>query len=350
MKKTCTRLAGEKIAIIGFGNFGTLTASILAKESGFDVGIYRYRKREDDIRKAKIIGAKLIDLEEVSKCDIVILTTPISKTENVIKQVVPLMKSGALLLDTCSVKVYPCKWLEKYTRDDVDIMGTHPMFGPTTSKFNLEKQEWQLDGLQIVLCPLRIKKERFKKIEEFLELLKLKIIKTTPEEHDKQNAKTLSFVHFVGRSLLASGIGEQKIFTPGYADLLKILPHTTSDNWQLFYDMNNFNPYSHKLREKFRDAGLEIEEKIIRHRDESEFKANRELIDLIDGRIMKLLKKRFECSKRIGDYKKEKGLKVYDKSREDKIIKEKISKYDFNEDFIEGFYRLIFNESYKKQK
>ncbi len=337
----------QTISIIGFGNFGTLLASILKKD--FEVLIYHYRNTKEYKEKAKKIGVQLVSLRTASKADIVILSVPISKTKEAIKKISPLMKKGALLMDTCSVKVHPCNWLKKYTSNDIEIIGTHPMFGPTTSNFDLEKQTWRLDGLQIVLCPLRIKKSSLKKLKNLFKKLKLKIIITTPEEHDKQNAKTLSFVHFIGRSLLASGIGHQEIYTPGYTDLLSILPHTTSDNWQLFYDMNNYNPYSGKLREKFRDAGLDIEEKIIRNRDEDDILINRDMIDLIDARIMKLLKKRFECSKNIGKIKKERGLKIVDSKRKREIIKAKQAKNKLSKDFINKFYKLIFSESYKEQ-
>lgn len=342
MKKSKT-----KISIIGLGNFGTLAASILGKH--FEVLIHHYRKRDGDEEKAEIIGARLVDLKEAAECDIVILTTPISKTKEVIKKIVPLMKKGSLLLDTCSVKVFPCRWLKKYANNNIEIMGTHPMFGPTTSKFDFKKQVWNLNGLQIVLCPLKISEERYLNIKKFMVSLGLTVIKTTPEDHDKQNAKTLSFVHYTGRSLLRAGIGEQEIFTPGYRDLLSILPHTTSDNWQLFYDMNNYNPYSDEVRENFRRASFEIEEKIINSRDENALERSREMIDLIDKRIFELIEKRLEYSKKIGDYKKEKGLKIVDKEREKKIINEKAGKFVFDKKFIEKFYRLIFNESYKRQ-
>ncbi len=337
----------KTISIIGFGNFGTLLASILNQH--FAVSVYHYKKNKEYDNKAKKIRVKLVDIKIASKADIVILSVPISKTKETIKKIAPLMKNGAILMDTCSVKVRPCKWLKKYTPKNIQIIGTHPMFGPTTTKFNLDKQTWNLENLQIVLCPLRLQNERFIELKNYFNKLKLKVITTTPEDHDKQNAKTLSFVHFIGRSLLASDIGHQKIYTPGYLDLLSILPHTTSDNWQLFYDINNYNPYSDKLREKFRDAGLKIEEKIIRHRKKNEIQINREMIDLIDTRIMKLLKKRLVCSRNIGKIKKAKNLKIIDPQREKEIIAEKIKKFAMNKDFIKKFYKLIFNESYKEQ-
>lgn len=248
------------IGIIGFGRFGVLAASILSRH--FLVNAYHYKNKKADAVKAKKIGVQLTDLKNTLNSDIVILTAPISQTEKIIKQIGNQLKPGCLVMDTCSVKVYPCRWLEKHLPKNVEIMGTHPMFGPTTSKYDFNKQTWEIKNLQIVLCPLRIKKKKLAGIKKFLSKLGLKVIIATPEDHDRQNAKTLSLVHFVGRSLLGAGIGKQKIYTPGYEDLLKILPHTTGDNWQLFYDMHNYNPYARPIRKKFLNSCRAIDKKI----------------------------------------------------------------------------------------
>ncbi|PIR13274.1 prephenate dehydrogenase [Candidatus Falkowbacteria bacterium CG11_big_fil_rev_8_21_14_0_20_39_10] len=248
------------IGIIGFGRFGALAASILSRH--FLVKVYHYKNKKENPARAKKIGVRLTDLKDTLNSDIVILIAPISQTEKIIKEIAPQLKPGCLVMDACSVKVYPCQWLKKHLPKSVEIMGTHPMFGPTTSKYDFDKQTWDLKKLQIVLCPLRIKKIRLEKIKKFLKKLDLKVIITTPDDHDRQNAKTLSLVHFVGRSILGAGIGQQKIYTPGYEDLLRILPHTTSDNWQLFYDMNNYNPYAQVIRENFLDSCQTINKKI----------------------------------------------------------------------------------------
>lgn len=337
-----------KIGIIGFGNFGTLISNILAKD--FEVTIYDDAPSQEKIKRANLLSLDIKKMRDISDCDILILSAPISSTEKIIKNIAPRLKPASLILDSCSVKVLPCSWLEKHVPKNIQIMGTHPMFGPTTTAYDIDKQTWSLDGLQIVLCPLRIEEELKNNIEKYLQGQKLKVITTSPDEHDKQNAKTLSFVHFVGRSLLASGIGHQDIFTPGYSDLLSILPHTTSDNWQLFYDMNNYNPYSAELREIFRDSGLWLEKKILKNQEKDELVINREIIDLLDNRIIKLLKERFECVQDIAKIKKERNMEVIDKSREKQIINEKKEKYDLDADFIEELYSIILKQSYKQQE
>jgi prephenate dehydrogenase len=337
-----------KIGIIGFGNFGQLAASILAKK--FTVQIYDSKGSDEKKERTKRIRAKWNDLETVAQSDVVILCVPISQTEKMIKKIAPMVKKGALILDTCSVKVYPCRWLEENLPADVDIVGTHPMFGPNTTKFNFDKQTWNLKDLQLVLCPLRTKKVKVSRIIKYLTQEGIKPIITSPEDHDKQNARTLSLVHFLGRSLIKSGVGEQQIYTPGYADLLKILPHTTGDNWQLFYDMNNYNPYAQEMREKFLLACESMEEKIERSNEKNEIDHCRKMIDKIDYKFIELLTKRFEYVKKIGAIKKKNKLPIVDKKREALILRQKVRKSKLNKSFLKNFYELIFKASYKIQK
>lgn len=337
----------KTVSIIGFGRFGALTASVFSKRA--EVLIYESHIKNEHKLKAKKIGARLVSLKEAAQSDLIILAVPISETEKVIKQIAEFVKPGALVVDTCSVKVYPCQWLKKYLPKNVLIMGTHPQFGPVTSKFNFEKKSYILKGLQIVLCPIRINATQLKAVKNFLSGLGLEIIVTTPEDHDKQNAYTLGLVHFVGRALLGAGAREQKIFTPGYTDLLSILPHTTSDNWQLFYDMHNYNPYAESVRLKFMEACESMDARIRKAGAKDELNSRREIIDQLDKKIFTSLKERFNQAKAIGIIKKKKGLAVIDKKREEEIILEKVKKFKMDNGLVEEIYQSIFKESYKKQ-
>lgn len=336
------------IGVVGFGKFGTLTASILS--TFFDVRVYHYKKTLEYEKLARKIGVRLIELSELAECDVTILTVPISRTEEMIKTVAPHLKKGSLLVDACSVKVLPCRWLKKYAPRDVEILGTHPMFGPVTTKFDIDKKYWELKDKQVVLCPLRTSEKTMKEIQKFLKSLEIEVIVTTPEDHDQQNAKSLSFVHFLGRSMMASGIVPQRIFTLGYADVLKILPHTNQDEWQLFFDMNNLNPYAEKVRQTFLMACDGVEDKIIKSNSVDDFDFNRQMINKIDAKLFELLKKRMKCSREIGKIKKKKGLPIFDKKREDDIVKTIVKRSGMDEKFVRDLYGVIFEESKRRQK
>ena len=44
------------------------------------------------------------------------------------------------------------------------------------------------------------------------------------------------------------------IDTKGHRRLMKILQTVENDSWQLFYDMNHYNPYSKEVLTDFKDC------------------------------------------------------------------------------------------------
>jgi prephenate dehydrogenase len=228
----------DKIAIIGFGRFGKLLAKLLSPYG--EVSIIS-RKRLENCKFPQI---KYTDLRDF---DIVIPTVPISKFAKILEKINPFLKSGSIVMDVCSVKVIPCQQMKKIIRKDIELLGTHPMFGPDSAGKSCA-------GLQIIVCPLRISDKNLNKILRIFRDLKLKIINTTPANHDKQAAKSLSLVHFVGRGLSGAGIKDQEISTLGFDRLLAVNETVSNDTWELFLDMQVFNPYSKKIRQKFIDS------------------------------------------------------------------------------------------------
>lgn len=60
--------------------------------------------------------------------------------------------------------------------------------------------------------------------------------------------------------------------------------------------------------------------------DDKDIKKLREKINNINDSILKLYEERMDICQAIGDYKKEKGLPVYDPDREDEVLETMLSK------------------------
>jgi len=238
------------IGIIGFSRFGQLLAKILKP-----YGQVLVWNRSDQSAKARELGVEFVDLKEVCQADWIFVAVAISATENMIKKIAPLVKKNSLIMDVCSVKVLPAKWLQSYLPQGVEIMATHPMFGPDSAKQGTA-------GLQWVLCPLKISPENLNKFKEILNNLKVEIIEVSPEEHDQETAVCLALVHFIGRGLEKFGFKDQKIKTLGFERLLKVNETVTNDSFQLFLDMQNYNPYTKKVRKNFIKALKHVNRKI----------------------------------------------------------------------------------------
>jgi prephenate dehydrogenase len=62
-------------------------------------------------------------------------------------------------------------------------------------------------------------------------------------------ARSQALVHFIGRGLTPLDLGSQQISTPDYQALLDMNDMVRHDSWELFYDMQNNNPYTRKVRQ-----------------------------------------------------------------------------------------------------
>ena len=238
------------IGIIGFGRFGKLMAGYLARD--FNVSVYN---RSDKASAIQNVGASASSFPQVCRQPVVILAVPISYMQAVLKAAAPHLKKDALIVDVCSVKILPVQWMKALLPDNVSILATHPMFGPDSAATSLK-------GRKIVLCPERIKTALYKRIITYLESKELVVIEATPDEHDRKISLSLALTHFIGRSLSDFGAPELDIDTEGYRRLLHILGVVENDTWQLFYDMNKYNPYAREQRELFINAMQNIDSRL----------------------------------------------------------------------------------------
>tara|TARA_Y100000310_G_scaffold135567_1_gene134404 strand:+ start:8814 stop:9566 length:753 start_codon:yes stop_codon:yes gene_type:complete len=239
------------IGIIGFGRFGQVMAKILKPNHNIITA-----NRSDKSKIAKKLGIKYSDLNKVCKQELIILAVPIREIGNLIQKIQPMLKPGTILMDTCSVKEYPIKIMKKYLPADIEILGTHPMFGPDSIKYGLRK-------LQIVFCPANIQKENLEKIKAIFKNLALQIIQVSAKEHDKQTALSLCLVHFIGRGLGKMKTKLEPIHTLNFNRLLKIQESVTNDSLELFQDMQKYNKYAKEQRKSLINALQNIDKKLL---------------------------------------------------------------------------------------
>ena len=240
------------IGIIGFGRFGRLMTGYLAKD--FRVEVFNRSDKSSEIVQAGAIPASLA---ETCRQRVVILSVPISTMREMFQQIAPLLRPDAMVVDVCSVKVYPVEWMTEALPPSVSLLGTHPMFGPDSAAESLHDRK-------IVLCNVRIDDARYQKVKGYLTGKGLNVIDATPEEHDRQIAVSLSLTHFIGRALEEFGAQDLIIDTEGYKRLRHILGVVTHDTWQLFKDMHQYNPYARENRQAFMAAMARLDEKLER--------------------------------------------------------------------------------------
>lgn len=238
------------IGIIGFGRFGKLTARYLSED--FDVFVFNRTEKSAEIKKS---GARIASLKTVCQQKIIILCVPISTLKEVLMKIEPLLKKDSVVVDVCSVKVYPTRWMKASLPETVSILATHPIFGPDSASDSLKDRK-------IFLSPIRIDKKQYQKIKTYLVSKELVLIESTPEDHDQQIAVSLALTHYIGRTLSEFGAAPLDIDSEGYKRLLHILEVVEHDTWQLFYDMHRYNPYAQEKRAAFMTAMQKINDQL----------------------------------------------------------------------------------------
>lgn len=236
------------MGIVGFGRFGRLAATYL--KDHFDLMVH---DREDCEDAAKRIGVRTGPLRDVAGRSVVVLCVPISTMEPVLKEITPYLIKGTLVVDTCSVKEFPVSLMKAILPDTVNIVGTHPLFGPDSASEGLE-------GKKIVLCPVRI--QGFEAVVLFLRRLRLDVLVCSPEAHDRRMASTQALVQFLGRAFLETGLTNEIMATPGYERLISILEVVQNDTVELFQDLQNLNRFAVGMRQRLIESLTRIDQRL----------------------------------------------------------------------------------------
>ncbi|RKX80050.1 MAG: prephenate dehydrogenase/arogenate dehydrogenase family protein [Spirochaetes bacterium] len=237
-----------EVGVYGLGRFGYLWAEILSKK--FTVkGFNRSGERKTPQ------GVIRVSEEELLHCDTIFLCVTISSMEDVLKRISVKIKEHTLVMDTCSVKVYPARIMRDLLPENVNIIGTHPMFGPDSVKHGLEH-------LPMVLSPVRAEEYQIEYWRGVFHDLGLKVLILTPEEHDREAAYTQGITHFIGRVLEDLKLTESRIGTLGFKKILEVIEQTCNDPWQLFLDLQRYNPYTEEMRRNLNISLQKIMDKL----------------------------------------------------------------------------------------
>jgi len=140
----------------------------------------------DVLKEGKING-------EILDADVVLISVPIDITARVIERVGPKMHAGSLLMDITTVKKMPVETMQRCTSAGVEILGSHPLFGPSTKS---------MQGQTVIFVPSR-KGQLYKRLYELFVSTGAKIEFLTAAEHDEIMAVIQGLTHFV---LISFGI------------------------------------------------------------------------------------------------------------------------------------------------
>ncbi len=125
-----------QLAIIGTGLIGaSIGLGLKATEGTEDIEIVGFdtsREREREAERRDAIDRRASSLgSAVQGAALVVISTPVLATREVMEEIASALPVGAIVTDTCSTKTQVLHWAEELLPDSVNFVGSHPMAGKT---------------------------------------------------------------------------------------------------------------------------------------------------------------------------------------------------------------------------
>ncbi|MCK9441277.1 MAG: prephenate dehydrogenase/arogenate dehydrogenase family protein [Methanothrix sp.] len=241
----------------GTGETGSWFARYF-KEKGFDVAVWGPSGKVEVAERLGVRYAKDM-MAEVEKSDIVLVSVLIEKTVEIIREVAPHMHPGSLIMDVTSIKSEPVRAMKTYAPKGVEVLGTHPMFGPTMPA---------LRGQTIILTPVEGKTGKWLSIMQSLfqtDGAHVEILDA--EEHDEIMAVVQALTHFayigIGAALRTLDFDVQRsrrFMSPVYETMIDFVGRILDQNPELYASIQK-NPKAAVVRQTFVAECMRLSEK-----------------------------------------------------------------------------------------
>ncbi|MGZ8885691.1 MAG: prephenate dehydrogenase/arogenate dehydrogenase family protein [Halobacteriota archaeon] len=163
--------------------------------------------------------------------DLVVIAVPVDVTCDIIAEVAPQMKPGAVLFDITSVKKNPVKQMLISAPPGVELLSVHPLFGPSMP---------DMEGQTVIVTPVRGERGRRFVIGLF-ENAGAHIEELSPEEHDHVMSVIQGLTHFgyiaTGATLEALRFDvkrSRRFMSPVYEILIDFVGRILGQNPELY--------------------------------------------------------------------------------------------------------------------
>jgi prephenate dehydrogenase len=197
----------NKITIVGVGLLGgslglALKRHKLAREVA---GFVRRKASLKDCESAGAVDYATTDLlAAVSGADLVVLCTPLAQMRQLVQQMLPALKRGAVVTDVGSVKASVVRELEAMlARAGAHFVGSHPMAGAETTGVLAARANLFECAVCVTTPTAKTNKAALRAVENLWKSVGGRLLRLAPESHDKLVSRSSHLPHVVASVLAA---------------------------------------------------------------------------------------------------------------------------------------------------
>ncbi len=197
------------LSILGVGLLGG-SLGLAVRSALSDCKITGYGHRRETIDRAERIGAIDQGYDDpvwaVRGADLVVLCTPVRLLGPLLERILPALAEEAVVTDVGSTKrslVAHAERILSSTGKGPRFVGSHPMAGSEKRGVEFARSDLFRGATCITTPTPRTDSDALERIESFWKLIGMKIIRLSPEDHDRHVAGISHLPHAVAAALVA---------------------------------------------------------------------------------------------------------------------------------------------------
>jgi len=195
----------KKVVIIGMGLIGgSIGKALIAKGVAREVvGVCR---RDSSLKRAikeKSLTKGYVDSykEALAGAEIIVIATPVNIIKEVLKRIAEVINDTKVLVtDAGSTKKEIVDYAANF-KDKFSFIGAHPLAGSEKSGVECSQSDLFKNSVCVLTPREGVSEEDYGKIKSLWEKMGAAVIKTTPEEHDKNLAFSSHLPHIAAYAL-----------------------------------------------------------------------------------------------------------------------------------------------------
>ncbi len=226
----------NKVCIAGAGLIGGSFA-LAGRKKGLFGSVACVTRSEKSAREARRIGfcdqASTNLLKMAKDADLLFIAAPVGQIAQIATTAAPCLADGAIITDAGSVKGAIVERLESSLPSSVSFIGGHPVAGTENAGPASALSSLYDDKYCIVTQTEKSDSSALEKVVLLWESIGMKVVKMTPDRHDKALALISHLPHVVAYTLVESLIendhGEGRAFIAGgFKDTTRIAQSSAS--------------------------------------------------------------------------------------------------------------------------
>ena len=237
----------DKIFVIGIGLIGG-SLCLKIRDINPNVEIYGIDISEEHLQQALESG--IIDfkssIDNISKANLVLLTTPVDISNNIITEILDRINEKAIVIDFGSTKSNICR-ITKNHKNRENFIATHPIAGTEFSGPKAAFSELFTEKT-IIICDAECSDNRLLGIViDLFNKMKMKIRSMNSESHDKHIAYVSHLSHIssfmLGKTVMDKEKNENNIFDmagSGFESTVR-LAKSSPQMWSAIFKLNKKN-------------------------------------------------------------------------------------------------------------